>query len=526
MGFSERLDAAIGLVSPGWHRARLAERWRTRVIEHGMGLLGGPPQLAQRRYAGASMIDRNSTWSAGGTSANTEIAGSISLLRNRSRQLVRDEGWPNVAVRRLVSNAIGDGLRCTVEHPDENKRRALQALWDRWAGSTDCDADGRLDFYGLQALALRSVIEGGDSLARVRWRTAKDRRRLPLQIQLLEGDHLDTSRDTLGVVGGRVIRQGIEFDATGARVGYHLLQEHPGEFGWRSSLNSVFVAAEDVAHAYRVERSGQVSGVPWGAPTFLSQRTLAGWKEATMVRLHAAACIVAIATGDPLDDPSPSTPGNATLNRPEVFNPGQILYPEGAQSISFSNPPGAQGTETFSHQILLEVAAAYGVPYEVMTGDLSRVNYSSGRMGWLEFGRELRIWRRDVIAQPLCEPVFRWFLRAAELAGLIRDDGEFRANWTPSRREFVDAAKEIGGMVAEVRAGFSTWSEKARESGWSPEELLEEFKRDLVLMDKAGISFDTDPRRALQQAAAPAEKEPDEEQDKPADKGKDKATAA
>lgn len=504
MGFAEALDRAIGAVSPGWQRARMADRFRSTMIEHGIGTLTGGG--AQRSYAGATMVDRHSNWIAPQTSANVEIAGSIKFLRARSRQLVRDEGWPATAVRRIVSNAIGDGLRCTVEHPVESKRKKAQALWNRWAESTTCDADGALDFYGLQALLLRAAIEGGDCLARRRWRRPEDALPLPFQIQLLEGDHLDDGRDTFGLgKGGRLVKQGIEFDALGRRAGYWLFREHPGEL--RSNrFESVFVPADSVAHAYRIERAGQISGVPWGAPTFLAQRMLGNWKDATLYRLQAAACLVAIVTGgDPSDDPNPlgATPGNASKNRPEVLNPGAMLYPDDAQSVTFSNPPGVQGTDTFSHSVLLEVAAAYGVPYEVMTGDLSKVNYSSGRMGFLEFARELRTWRRDVVVRPFCDPAFRWFLEAAALAGELEDDGRFRASWTPSRREFVDAQKEIAGIVAEVRAGLSTWSEKARENGWSPEDLVDEYKQDLEMLDKAGLSFDTDPRRAAAGAGAP-----------------------
>jgi lambda family phage portal protein len=528
MGLAEKLDGLIGAVSPSWQRERVAERWRTRVIEHGMGILGGGAPLSERRYAGASVGDRNSTWTAGATSANTEIASSIGILRNRSRQLVRDEGWPNVAVRRIVSNAIGDGMRCTIKHPNETVRKRAQALWDAWATSTDCDADGRLDLYGLQALALRSVIEGGDCIARARSRRPGDGLRVPLQIQLLEGDYLDSSRDTISARAGRLVKQGIEFDALGRRTWYYLFRDHPGEFGWRSSLTSVAVPASQVAHAYRIERTGQVSGVPWGAPTFLAQRLLGNWKDATLYRLQAAACLVAIITGgDPLDSPSPIAPGNSTGHRPEVMNPGAILYPSDAQNVAFSSPPGVQGTDGFSYQVLLEVAAAYGVPYQVMTGDLTKVNYSSIRAGFLEFGRELRVWRRDVLQSPLLNPIFKWFLEAADLAGELRDDGLFSVAWTPSRREFIDAQKEIAGIVAQIRAGLTTWQEAAAELGWSPEELLAEYKAGLEMWDAAGISPDCDPRRSISGGTPlpdPDEEEGAEEADEAGEGGDEKKT--
>lgn len=490
-----------------------------------MGLLGGH-RLEHRRYAGAAVSDRTSTWSAPMTSANTEIASSINMLRARSRQLVRDDGWPSTAVRRIVSNAIGDGLRCTIEHPDEKKRAKAQALFNRLAESTDIDADGRLDFYGMQGLSLREVVEGGDSLARRRWRRPEDGGVLPFQVQMLEPEHLDETKDTFAyTAGGKRIKRGIEFDGRGKRTGYWLRRDHPGEFGTALGMESVFVPAASVAHAYRLERIGQVSGVPWGAPVLHALRMLGSWKDATLYRLQASACLVAIVTGtDPVDDPVPTSSGNATKQRPEVLNPGSIIYEPTGGNVTFSNPPGVQGVDNFARFNMLEVAAAYGVPYEVLTGDLSNVNYSSGRMGWIEFGRELVIWRRDVVVRHFCDPVFRWFLEAAEVAGELVDDGMYRASWTPSRREFVDAEKEIRGIVAKIRAGLSTWAEEARALGWSPEELIAEYAKWQTKLDLAGLSFESDPRRAVNAAAtAPAKEDEKPAKGKAKGKGEDEA---
>jgi len=38
----------------------------------------------------------------------------------------------------------------------------VQREFSLWADSTDCDLEGSLNFYQLQALVLRSVLESGD----------------------------------------------------------------------------------------------------------------------------------------------------------------------------------------------------------------------------------------------------------------------------------------------------------------------------------------------------------------------------
>jgi len=78
-----------------------------------------------------------------------------------------------------------------------------------------CDTPQRLDFYGMQALILRTM-ESGESIVRFRPRLTQDNLRVPLQLQLLEADFLDHAR-TMGTVNGHVM-QGVQFDLLGRRI--------------------------------------------------------------------------------------------------------------------------------------------------------------------------------------------------------------------------------------------------------------------------------------------------------------------
>ena len=67
---------------------------------------------------------------------------------------------------------------------DEGFKTAVQALWRDWV--EEADAAGQTDFYGLQALACRAMLEGGECLIRLRPRRPEDGLSVPLQLQLLE----------------------------------------------------------------------------------------------------------------------------------------------------------------------------------------------------------------------------------------------------------------------------------------------------------------------------------------------------
>lgn len=95
----------------------------------------------------------------------------------------------------------------------------INELWEAWAARSD--ADGLADFHGLTTLAVREMIEGGDVFLRRRIRRAEDKLPVPLQLQLLEADHLDDTKIGALPDGGRIMR-GIEYDTIGRRRAYWL----------------------------------------------------------------------------------------------------------------------------------------------------------------------------------------------------------------------------------------------------------------------------------------------------------------
>src|SRR5690606_21831110 len=144
-----------------------------------------------------------------------------------------------------VSNVIGTGIQPYPRHPDAGVRAALKELWADWV--PDADADGRMDFYGLQALAVRAMFVDGEALGRLRSRRPEDDLAVPLQVQAIEADLLPTE-DNRTLPGGNEVVNGVEFDARGRRAAYHLWNRHPAELHGRSLREQRRVPAEQVVH--------------------------------------------------------------------------------------------------------------------------------------------------------------------------------------------------------------------------------------------------------------------------------------
>ncbi|MFO0068902.1 MAG: phage portal protein, partial [Alphaproteobacteria bacterium] len=228
--------------------------------------------MLARGYEGAKTGRRIDDWITSGTSANAEISGAGNRLRERSRDLVRNNCYGSKAVEIFVGNAIGTGITAQARTSSERLNKQIMAAWNEWCQF--CDADGDLDFYGLQALAARAMYESGECFILFRDRGLSSTMRVPLQLQILEADFLDTAKSTVGE-NGNTIRQGIEFDKQNRRVAYWMWPQHPGELIVGSArFQSVRVPADMVVHVFRKLRPGQTRGVTAYAPSMVRMRDL------------------------------------------------------------------------------------------------------------------------------------------------------------------------------------------------------------------------------------------------------------
>jgi lambda family phage portal protein len=446
-----------------------------------------------RAYESASHGRRTKGWNAGATSANTEIRTGLKTLRNRSRDMVRNNPYAKRAVEAIANNTVGSGIRPQPWSDGASEKR-IKKLWQAWAETTACDHFGEHDFYGLQKQIMRAVAESGEAL--IRWRIdPRNPSGIPLRIQIVESDYIDESKDifrAFSKIGENTIEQGIELDSEGRRVAYWLFDTHPGEgFG---TLESRRIPAENVIHVYEKLRPGQLRGVPMGVSAFVRLRDFDQYEDAQLVRQKIAACFTAF-----VYDGSPSSTvvkDTTTGDYVDKLQPGAIEHLDPGQNVTFANPPGVTGYSEYSRQILRGIAAAYGITYEVLTGDLTGVNFSSGRMGWIEMQRNIQDWQHNVMINTLCNPVWSKFVELGVVSGKLFPTDRVSADWTPPRRELIDPEKEIKGMATTVRNGLNSYSDVVRQLGRDADDVIEELRDDFRKFDAAGLVLDIDPRKA------------------------------
>lgn len=158
-------------------------------------------------------------------------------------------------------------------------------------------------------------------------------------------------------------------------------------------------------------------------------------------------------------------------------------------------------------QQLTSIAVGLELPYEVLTGDLSRVNDRTARLMLNEFRRGIERWQMHVVAQQFCRPIWLAWWDRAVLAGalpvsaadyLARGEAYRAVTWSPQRWQYINPVQDVEAVEAEIRAGLKSRRDAVAERGDDIEALDEEIAGDNRRADALGLILDSDPRKVQQ----------------------------
>lgn len=471
------LDRAISYVSPGRGAVRMAQRKR-------MQLLGDA-------FDGASHSPRNSNRRYGRGDANAALRGAAARLRYSARHMERNHPLAGRAISVISSNLIGGGIIPAVAGIRGAARRdGLQDLVNSHCDTVKIDAAGRQNLYGLQGTAVKAAVRDGESLMVRRRARSSEGLPLPFQITVLEADYLDERVNGL-LPNGNTAIEGIEFDARGMAVAYHLFDHHPGDVTvLRANVSRRYDAA-DVVHLYRIDRPGQARGVSWLAPIMVRLGDFEDTKDAYILRQKIAACFAVFVHRNAGAGNPENIDGNQTRggNYAETVEPGMIEYLEDGEDVTFGTPPVVGDLEAFFRVNARDIAVGVGITYEALTGDLSGVNFSSGRMGWLEMYRNLATWTEQMLRPQMCDKIGQWILDGLRLVANVPATATI--NHVPPQREMIDPAAELKAAAQAAKDGLGTRSGWLRGRGFDPEKVDEERAEELAREKRLGLAYET-----------------------------------
>lgn len=475
---------------------------------------------AVRGYDAAQNGRRTASFRRGEGSANASLSRALPVLRERSRELVRNT---------FIGARVLDLHATHIVSPDLSVRfsgtgpavRQAQALWDEWV--KECDIEGETTFTGLLSLLVRSSMEGGDAIVRLLARPLNDGRAVPFALHVGEGDLIDESRDAGALASGtQRARLGVELGAHDERLGYWLHDIAPGEPLQRLGTaypQSRLVPRSQVCHLYRRLRPGQVRGVPLFAPVLMGARDFADVMDAIVVkeRLNASVGLFIKSSGG-----APSI-GAAVAGAPgekptrlESIRPGMVQYLRQGEEMQAFTPAANSSIEPVSRLALMGISVGSGVAYHQLTGDLSQTSYSSMKAGLTDQRKFVSDVQWHVLAPQVITRIIKMWLNLAIMADRLRP----RAAGYPCQVimpafEPVDPKKDLEADILAVRAGRMSPQDFIGAWGRDWREVIAEYAEFLQAADAADLIFDIDARlrtrtgQQITDATAEPAREPD-----------------
>lgn len=500
------LDALIGVVSP---EAGL-RRWHARqLLAHARG------------YDAAQNGRRTGSFRRGECSANAEISRALPILRERSRELVRNTFIGARALDIHATHIVSPDLTVRFTGTGPAVRQA-QALWDEWWKT--CDIEGETVGTGLLSLLIRSSLEGGDAILRMVDRPLRDTDRpIPLALHAGEGDLIDEARDTGSLLSGATrARLGVELGDYDERLGYWLHRVAPGEPQRLSAAGepSVLVPREQVCHLYRRIRPGQVRGVPLFAPVLMASRDFADVMDALVVKARLEASIGAfIKSNDGAASIGAAVTGKGSEapTRLEQIRPGMVQYLRQGEELQAFAPASNTAFEPISRVTLMGIAVGAGLTYHQLTGDLSNANYSSLKAGLTDQRKFVADAQWHMLAPQVIDRVIARFIDRAIMAGRLRPrSGSYPCQVIMPAFEPVDPKKDLEADILAVRAGRMSPQDFLGAWGRDWREVVEEFRLFFAEIDSGKpLIFDIDARQRTQTGALISEpQQPGQEQAK------------
>jgi lambda family phage portal protein len=180
-----------------------------------------------------------------------------------------------------------------------------------------------------------------------------------------------------------------------------------------------------------------------------------------------------------------------------TFEPGSMARLRPGDEIQFSTPPDPSTSfGAFVVAQLRQISAALGLPFELLSGDLSYVTFASGRHSLLAFERTVDSLVQNLVAYQFCRPIWNWWVKIKVAAGELPEEIlTTPVRWIAPEFQTLDSRMTVNSTLQKIRAGLISRGEAVASVGGDPEALDEQIASDNARADKLGLVFDSDPRR-------------------------------
>lgn len=461
------------------------------------------PKPRARYFEAAAQSHLTADFDGGIPSTDAQLRFDLRTMRNRARNLERNNGSMVRFLEISRANVIGQGIRlqCNAKIDDGTAdaalNRRIEDAWKEWSRPENASANGRLSLFDLENFLVTSLQRDGEALFQ-----KTTRGKWGFSMRPIDPAYLDETYNTTLPSGNRVIMS-VEIDEFERPVAYHLRPPLESRFyGQELAAERVRVPADQIIHVFFARDAAQVRGVPPVAPVLFEMRMLGGYKQAEVVAARVSACKAGFYKKPPVENDTYNGEDGDTAEKQtaptEEMEPASFYeLPDGWDFIPFDPQHPTTAFKEFVSAALHGIAAGLNVSYESLAGDLSQVNFSSARIGSLI---EQKIWKRiqQFVIQHFHENVFLEWIRAAALTrnlNVTPEDIERakRPRWMPPGWAYANPKQEIDADVTAIENALDTRAGVLADRGLDFFEVVEQLAAEQAFASQLGVSLTAKP---------------------------------
>ncbi len=472
------IDKVIGAVSPKAGAARAA--WRSQY------------EAYRGNYDAGDAGRLQSQWSTQNLSTEMTDRYDRERVRARARDLERNSDVMNAVLRAFRRNVIGSGLQVRVTTGDTEINDILEKTWNRWCKRINCDVTGQQSFIQIVRMCIQRKLTDGGILIVKRY---TDQGFLPLQLQILEVDELDTTQLQPKKKGNKVVG-GIEYNRWNRPEGYWIRQYSIDGY---TQMTPVYVKAQDVIFYYTKKRPSQIREMSDLSQTLVRIKDMNEFMTAVTIKEKIAACLAVFIKRI---NPGGGTPGKIRSGGPAVnyegkrIVPGMIMEMNAGDEAQMLNP-SSQGTDAtaFIKTQQRMISSASGLSYEATSRDMSETNYASARQSMIEDDLTYEE-ERELLVECLLNEIYESFVISCWLKGLIpaadfweRKEMYFSHEWVVKPKRWIDPSKEANANGVALKTGQKTFQQICAENGRDWKKVVDEMAESQEYAREKGIDL-------------------------------------
>jgi len=450
-------------------------------------------QTVRARYDAAQTSDDARHWAnADALSANAALSPEVRrIIRNRARYERANNSYINGICVTKSNDLIGTGPRVLLDTGDPEADRTIGRAWFNWSWS-----------IGL-AKKLRVAVEAktcdGEAFGRMFTNRRRDPRAVQLDIRIVEADQVGSPAfdyvQTVAPDGSLV--DGIELDADGNVIAYHVLTGHPGS-NYLVGINEYErVPAEEMLHWFRATRPGQHRGVSELACCLRLTANMRRYTEAVIRAAEIAADLAAfVHSNSPAAQVDEVDPFAAI----EIEKGTLTTLPEGWDISQLKAEQPTNTHQAFVRTLLGEISRGVNLPYYKTAYDASSYNYSSARLDDKLDEQNVRV-ERDDLCDWLDHIFLAWLDEALLVPGLIPKTvsrlSEWNWSWVFDGREGIDPNKEANATETKLATLTTSLAAEYAKQGKQWDVELRQVAAERQLMAELNLTLGERPSQLV-----------------------------